>query len=94
MSKKVEMTAIITAKDGVADNMECELKILEDKTLSENGCVEFKFFRDKDNENRFVLWEIFDSDEALKSHLDKDYTVDFFSKKLSVSTEVIKHRKI
>jgi len=94
MSQKIEMTAIVSAKDGMADNMELELKRLEENTLNEAGCVEFKFFRDNEIENRFILWEIFDSDESLKTHLKKNYTVEYFSKNLAASTEVIKHRKI
>lgn len=94
MPQKIEMTAIISAKDGLADTMELELKRLEEKTLDENGCVEFKFFRDTENENRFILWEIFNNDESLKIHLDKDYTKEYFSKDLAASTEVIKQRKL
>ncbi|MDH5229664.1 MAG: antibiotic biosynthesis monooxygenase [Gammaproteobacteria bacterium] len=94
MSQRIEMTAIIGAKPGKENELEEELKALEAKTLEEKGCIEFRIFKDRDSNNKFILWEIFEDSEAMKDHMEKDYTLRYFSNNLVLSTDVIKHTKI
>jgi quinol monooxygenase YgiN len=94
MTNIIEATAIIEVKAGHADEFESLLIEFETQTNKEEGCLEFRFFREIGESNRFVLWEVFQSQEALTKHMEMSHTKEIFSKGLIESTNVIKHRKV
>lgn len=94
MDNRIEMTALISAVPGQADKLEQVIQSLVEQTLLEVGCIEFQVFRDLDDAQQFILWEIFEDQRALQDHLQQDYTQDYFSSGLAETTRVIKHRKI
>ncbi|MEX0448075.1 putative quinol monooxygenase [Xenorhabdus sp. SGI246] len=63
-----------------------ELKILQEKTLSEPGCEIFFIQQSNKTPNTFIMWEKFISQEALKQHFEYDHTKNYLSLDL---TEVV-----
>jgi quinol monooxygenase YgiN len=89
---RVEMTALITAAPGKEAQIRERLREVVAETVKEPGCVEFRIFEQLDAPGRFVLWEVFASPEALKVHVQKDYTQAYFASGLVASTQVIKQK--
>jgi quinol monooxygenase YgiN len=94
---RVEMTAVITARPACGAELRGRLRELVAATVKEPGCIEFRVFEDVDSQQedgsaRFVLWEIFASPAALRTHLDTDYTRAYFAAGLVDRTQVIKQR--
>ena len=58
--------------DGVDDFIAATVANAE-KTTREPGNLRFELFRHRDDPNRFTLFEIFDSEEALAAHGASDY---------------------
>lgn len=77
-------TAIIRAAEGTDYNfLKSELDKLEEKTILEDGCIQFFISPLNKNDKKFSLWEIWEDDEAFYEHHKKDYTQEYFSKKLA-----------
>ncbi len=58
----------LTVKNGAVDDF---IKFTSDNVINSNmepGVKRFEFFRDTDSENRFILFEMFESVEAQNSH--------------------------
>ncbi|WNO08498.1 putative quinol monooxygenase [Teredinibacter sp. KSP-S5-2] len=94
MSDLLEMTALITAEKGKGSELKEAIQLLIEKTLEEPGCIEFQVFQELDNDDFFVLWEKFESREALSFHMEQEYTKEYFSLGLVASTKVIKHKHV
>lgn len=94
MNNKIEATVLIQVNEGSSDQFESMLFDFERETNNEKGCVEFRFFRDVVDSNRFVLWEIFVDQNALSEHMELSHTKEIFGKGLIKSTTVIKHQKV
>ncbi|QSQ20847.1 antibiotic biosynthesis monooxygenase [Pyxidicoccus parkwayensis] len=88
--EKLEMTAFITAKPGKEAQLRVALREVVAKTVEEPGCILFKIFEDLENPGRFVLWEIFENREALRVHIEKDYTKAYFATGFMERTQVMK----
>lgn len=94
MSARLEMTAFITPKPGKVDELRKRIKEVVDLTVKEPGCLEFKIFERQDRPGHFVLWEIFESEEALRVHIDTDYTRAYFASGLVEKTEVLRLKQL
>jgi quinol monooxygenase YgiN len=46
-------------------------------TRAEPGCVEYRFFADLEDPNRFFLFEHWESDEALARHFQTPHMAEF-----------------
>ena len=90
--ERVELTAIIRAVPGKHEALKTALAALVAQTVQEPGCREFRIFEDREEPARFVLWEVFETRQALKDHLSKDYTQAHFASGLTESTQVLKLR--
>ncbi len=90
MSSKIEMTATITAIAGKEALLKEAIRKCVDKTVLEAGCEEFKVFESKENEGRFILWEIFQDQEALIFHMNAQHTKEYFNCGFIESTQVEK----
>lgn len=77
-------TAIIKATEGTNyEILKHELEKLEEKTILEEGCINFFISPLDKDEKRFSLWEIWQDDNAFYEHHKKSYVLEYFSKKLS-----------
>ncbi len=64
------------------------LKTLCEKTLREPGCSLFTLHHCSENEERFILWERFESEAAFKQHFLEQHTKDYIGLDL---TDVVQH---
>ncbi len=64
------------------------LKILCEKTLKEPGCNLFTLHHCSDKEDRFILWERFEDEDAFKQHFIEQHTKDYVDLEL---TEVVRY---
>ena len=83
----------ITAELRVKDPEQIELASiklteLSHKTLQEPGCSIFVVHHDRATPTRFVLWERFTCEEALKEHFAASHTKDYVALDL---TEVVQY---
>ena len=91
-NNRLEMTALITARPGKQAQLKARLIEVVALTQKEPGCIEFRVFEQLENPGQFVLWEIFESMDALRVHIEKDYTKAYFASGLVERTQVIKQR--
>lgn len=91
MNHKTEATVLIKSKAGKAQELKSAILDLIEETLNEPGCELFKVFQHKANPEEFTLWEIFSNPAALKEHMDKSYTQQFFSLGLTESISASHH---
>lgn len=91
---QIEMTAHIRSVEGKSEQLKAEIQQLVVKTTEETGCLEFKVFQDNEDMNHFILWEIFENQEALTEHLQKEYTQKYFNCGLVEETRVIRQQQI
>lgn len=68
-----------------------ELKNLQRQTIKEDGCIFFDVLQDRDNPDRFTLWEEWINEEALKEHFNQAHTKAYLALSL---TEVIYIEKL
>jgi quinol monooxygenase YgiN len=87
---RLEMTALISAKPGKEAELKAALREVVAQTVKEPGCITFQVFEDRENPGKFVLWEIFKSQEALREHINKDYTKAYFATGFMERTHVMK----
>jgi 4-carboxymuconolactone decarboxylase len=72
-------TAEIRVKDPAqVELVKNKLTELARKTLMEPGCSIFTFHQDTSIPTRFILWERFDNEDALKKHFEEDHTKEYF----------------
>lgn len=92
--ERVEMTAFITAKPGKEAEIRDAFNKLVAETVKEPGCILFRILEDLDNPGRFVLWEIFQSRDALRVHMEKEHTRHYFSLELAAATQAMKLKMV
>lgn len=91
---KTEMTAHIRSVDGKCEQLKAEIQVLVAQTVKEEGCLEFKVFQDTEDPNHFILWEIFENQQALQEHLQQEYTKQYFNCGFVQETKVTRHQEI
>lgn len=92
--ERLEMTALISAKPGKEAELKVALREVVAETVKEPGCLMFQVLEDLENPGKFVLWEIFKNREALREHMNKDYTKAYFATGFMERTHVMKLKTI
>ena len=65
----VVVVAVFEAKEGEEDRVQSTLSEAVTATHSEEGCLKYALHRDRNEPRRFVLVEMWSSQEALDTHL-------------------------
>lgn len=79
MNQKIESTAILKCKADKIDEFKLAIVELVRETIKESGCEYFKMFQSNENPEEFILWEIFNSQEALDIHMESEHTKKCFA---------------
>lgn len=78
MAKTTEVVIIAeaTALPGKRDELKRAIDILVPKSLAEEGIDTFRLHEDRDRPGHFVLYERFQSQEAIESHFATEHFAD------------------
>lgn len=93
MRDRIELTVFIRCAPGGEEEMRSQLRSLMAEAVNEPGCLEFRFFERHQISDEFMLWETFQTTDALRLHLQADYTKAFFSTGLVARTEVTEQQR-
>ena len=74
---------LVTNDNQPTEEVKKELLSLQKLTLEEAGCIRFEILQDHNAPERFTLWEIWISQEALDVHLKAPYTQCYLDKGLT-----------
>ena len=66
----VIVAAFLTTVDGKGDEWEEEIKKLVPKVRKDPGTITYAVHRNKDNPSKFFIFERYESEEALKAHME------------------------
>lgn len=69
----ISTVAVITAKEGSADQVETILRTLAEATHAESGCIRYSLQRGLQDPNVFVTVEKWDSSASLDAHLASEH---------------------
>nr|WP_322626004.1 putative quinol monooxygenase [uncultured Flavobacterium sp.] len=89
----VYLTAIVKAKPEHIAEVITVLQSMVANTRTETGNLKYDLHRDKDNENTFVFYEIWESEEILAQHNTQPYIkafIDIIPEKLQEPPVIIK----
>ena len=64
----IVITAALKAAEGKGDELEQEFKKLVPKVLNDPGTISYAVHRAMDNPSRFLVYEKYESAEALRAH--------------------------
>lgn len=73
MAEEIVLFVIFTVKDGKAGEMLPALTKLTKASREEEGCVSYTVHRDNENENIFILHEVWKSTAALDEHQNQPH---------------------
>jgi len=71
------LTAILTTVDGRGDEVEAKFKELVPKVLNDPGALTYNVHRAVDDPNKFLVYERYENEEALKYHGSTDHFKEF-----------------
>lgn len=74
---QITVVAKIVAKEEKREFVKAELLKLVQKTVLEVGCVNYDLHQDNENANLFLVYENWESAEALASHSASEHFVAF-----------------
>ncbi|MCG9647581.1 antibiotic biosynthesis monooxygenase [Vibrio brasiliensis] len=74
---KLTIFANIVAKSDQVELVKSELVKLIDKTLVEEGCINYDLHQDNDNPAHFVFYENWESAQALDNHLASEHIAQY-----------------
>ena len=80
MSNPVKIVAILTAKPGKADALNALIDGMVGPSRAEPGNLRYDVWREKAEPNRFVLDELYASDEAVAAHRAAPHFQDYVGK--------------
>ena len=69
----VVLTAILKTVDGRGDEVEAEFKKLVPKVLQDPGTLTYAVHRAVDDANKFLVYERYENEEALKYHTSTNH---------------------
>lgn len=67
------VVATYVSKEGEAGDLIEHLQAMMGPTRAEPGCQVYRVIRSNDDPNTFVLFEIYDDEEAFKAHASSDH---------------------
>ena len=79
MDRKIESTAILKCKADRIEEFKLAIVELVSKTEKEPGCEYFKIFQSDEDPEEFILWEIFNNQEALDIQIESEHTKKCFA---------------
>lgn len=79
MNRKIESTAVLKCKADKIEEFKLAIIELINKTVKEPGCEYFKIFQSDEKPDEFILWEIFENQEALDIHMESAHTRKCFA---------------
>lgn len=94
---EIVVIAKFIAKEGKEDELLCALHSLIAKTIQEKGCLRYELNQNIDNPRIITFVEKYKSMEDFKSHVNKDYIVNYFKNvepKLVESKDITLHKEI
>ena len=68
---KIILKGFITVPEADLRDVQNELAKHIKLTQQEEGCLVFEVSQDKDNKNKFIVYEEFSSDEAFRAHQER-----------------------
>lgn len=75
----ITIVASLELKPGTEARVEALLSSVIPKNLSEEGCIDFNFFRVQGKTGHYVLLERWRSQPALSWHMEQPYTQEVFA---------------
>ena len=66
------MVCTFTIKEGKRNDFMALAQTMVESAKKEPGCIEYNFHADKGDANRILLYEIWESQETLTTHLQSD----------------------
>ncbi len=94
MSSTIAATVFITSLPGKRLDLQGEIQRLIAHTVQEPGCMHFHVFSTNDEQDTFILWEMFADAQALQTHLDAEYSQRYFNCGYIQETKVIHHNML
>lgn len=94
---KVYVIAIITSKPEYVSEVKNALVELMEETRKEEACIQYDLHQDKEDENRFIFYEIWENQEGLDKHNGQPHIKKFqafANGKLQEAPVVIKSNKV
>jgi len=94
---KIYLTAIIKSKPEYTDDVVQVLENMVLQTRKETACIQYDLHRSIRDENLFVFYEIWESQQALDSHNEQPYIREFgqlADEKLQEKPEIYLTRKM
>lgn len=94
---KVYVIAIITSKPEYVSEVKNALVELMEETHKEEACIQYDLHQDKEDENRFIFYEIWKDQEGLDKHNGQPHIKKFqafANGKLQETPVVIKADKV
>jgi len=70
------------------------LAALQEKTITEEGCVRFEVLQHIDNPQRFTLWEEWIDEDALNAHFKTRHTLHYLAMALTEVTYIEKLERV
>jgi len=71
---------VIGSAQGISQNREevvRRVKKLQDAARKEAGCAEYNWTQSIDDPNKFIIFELWDSEQNLQAHLDSEHVKEF-----------------
>jgi quinol monooxygenase YgiN len=69
----VVLVAAWVAKEGYEERIPALLAELRTHTLQEPGCLVYQPCRDRDDPRRFLIFEVYRDDDALRAHTESEH---------------------
>ncbi|MBC7763203.1 MAG: antibiotic biosynthesis monooxygenase [Candidatus Saccharibacteria bacterium] len=73
----VILMPVFLAKPECVAEFERAILVLQTASRADEGCIDYTVYADREDHNRFVLYERWTSSEALKSHNEQRHVRDF-----------------
>ena len=74
---KLTIVARILAKPEQRELVKAEVLKLVEPTRKEKGCINYDLHQDNENENLFIFYENWESEELLKAHTQSAHFIAF-----------------
>lgn len=84
-------TIVMIAENQAAPGRGAEVRALfegvVERTRSEDGCLRYELFQDREDDDRIILLEEWRDEEALNAHLGAEHIKDLFQKIMQLLTD-------
>ncbi len=61
----------------MADTFKNNIAELAPKTRQCKGCISYELLQCREDENTFLIKEVWDNDDDFKAHFEEDFTIEF-----------------